>query len=237
MSHPTRPDVPPPLVEPVLDQIGTEIATEAVPADAVFTLRELQDRFGVSRTVAREAMRSLELLGMVVASRRVGLRVTPPSQWQLFHPQVIAWRLRSEQTRKSQLSALNQLRLGVEPIAARLAASHASSADCGELTDLARRLIHLEREPSRRVGEELETDLRFHAKILASCGNEMFAALAPSLLAMLPGRSVFGSKKRDPISGTASLHLDLAYAITMHRGEDAERIAREILEENRGDIL
>ncbi len=45
----------------------------------------------------------------------------------------------------------------------------------------------LEINPSRRVGEELATDLRFHSMVLHASGNEMFAALTPSLLSMIEG--------------------------------------------------
>lgn len=136
-----------------------------------------------------------------------------------------------EKSRGAQLHSLNQVRLAIEPIAARLAASTASEEQRGEILDLALRLHELEVSPSHRVGEELAIDLRFHASILYASGNEMFAALAPSLLAMLKGKSVYGSRKRDPISGTVDLHIELAEAIRDGKAAQAEHLAREILDE------
>ena len=89
--------------------------------------------------------------------------------------------------------------------------------------------------PSPRVGEELETDLRFHTLILRASGNEMLAALAPSLVAMLKGKSVFGSRKRDPISGTTQLHMELARTIDAGLADAAEETSRTILDRTRAE--
>ena len=69
--------------------------------------------------------------------------------------------------------------------------------------------------------------------VLHASGNEMFAALSPLLLSMVRGRSVFGSRKRNPTAGTARLHLDLAHTIHSGDANEAEKIARAILTEAR----
>ncbi|WP_347305600.1 FCD domain-containing protein [Corynebacterium sp. SA-MJD20WY100] len=231
MTTSTRAEAAVPLLSHVLDEIGAEIVTGVIKTDQRFTLQDISVRFGISRTVAREAMRALEQMGLVMSSRRVGLTVLPMSEWNVFDQQVINWRLAGEKSRGAQLHSLNQVRLAIEPIAARLAASTASEEQRGEILDLALRLHELEVSPSHRVGEELAIDLRFHASILYASGNEMFAALAPSLLAMLKGKSVYGSRKRDPISGTVDLHIELAEAIRDGKAAQAEHLAREILDE------
>ena len=231
MTTSTRAEAAVPLSSHVLDEIGAEIVTGVIKTDQRFTLQDISVRFGISRTVAREAMRALEQMGLVMSSRRVGLTVLPMSEWNVFDQQVINWRLAGEKSRGAQLHSLNQVRLAIEPIAARLAASTASEEQRGEILDLALRLHELEVSPSHRVGEELAIDLRFHASILYASGNEMFAALAPSLLAMLKGKSVYGSRKRDPISGTVDLHIELAEAIRDGKAAQAEHLAREILDE------
>ncbi|WP_293770398.1 FCD domain-containing protein [uncultured Corynebacterium sp.] len=226
-------DSPVPLLTTVLEHIGTEIVTGVLKTDHTFTLQDICARFEISRTVAREAMRTLEHMGLVRSARRVGLTVQPMSEWNVFDPNIIAWRLSSDRSREAQRDSLNQLRLAIEPIAARLAALRATTAETQELVRLAERLHTLELEPSRLVGEELSTDLRFHSAILYASGNEFFAALAPNLLGMHKGRSIFGSRKRDPIAGTSDLHLELAHAIAAGHADAAERLSREILDEAR----
>lgn len=219
-----------PLLSTVLDAIGQDIVTGTLPAGYRFTLQDLHQRFDISRTVARECMRALEQLGLVSSSRRVGMTVLPLSEWAVFDQAIIGWRLDAEKSRPGQLESLNQMRLAIEPIAARLAAENASDAQVEEILTLGDRLHELEVEPSPRVGEELATDLRFHSMVLHASGNEMFAALAPSLLAMVKGKSVYGSAKRDPIGGTEDLHRELAVAVAKRRPDEAEKISRRILD-------
>src|SRR5690606_30527438 len=47
--------------------------------------------YGVSRTVLREALKTLEAKGLVEARPKVGTRVSPRSRWNFFDPQVLAW--------------------------------------------------------------------------------------------------------------------------------------------------
>lgn len=67
-----------PLVNPVLDSIGNDIVTGTIAAGEKFTLTDIEAQFDVSRTVARETMRTLEHMGLVETSPRVGLTVLPP---------------------------------------------------------------------------------------------------------------------------------------------------------------
>lgn len=223
----------PPRVNDILDSLGAAIAAGDLPAGETFTLGDISSRWQTSRTVAREVMRALEQLGMVSAARRTGMTVLPQERWQVFHSKVISCRLQAEKSRAAQLSSLNQVRLGIEPIAARAAAEHATAAERAELIRLSNRLMSLAAHPSQRVGEELETDLEFHASVLRASHNEMFAALAPSLLAILKGKSIYGSRKRDPVAGTASVHAELARAIDKGACDAAEELARRILDTNR----
>ncbi|WP_368502632.1 FadR/GntR family transcriptional regulator [Corynebacterium sp.] len=168
-----------PLLTTVLDQIGTDIVSGTLEAGRRLRLQDICERFDISRTVAREAMRALEQLGMVSSGRRVGITVLPIEHWSVFDPAVITWRLSCEKSRAAQRDSLNQLRLAVEPNAARLAALNATEEQKAQILAVAQRLAELEATPSTKVGEELATDLHFHTLIFEASGNEMFAALAP----------------------------------------------------------
>ena len=56
---------------------------------------EIGGELNVSRTVVREAMRTLTAKGMVEVRRRLGTRVRPVDTWSLFDPQVVSWRMTS----------------------------------------------------------------------------------------------------------------------------------------------
>jgi DNA-binding FadR family transcriptional regulator len=231
MSDPQRV----PLVNPVLDSIGSDIVAGVIGVGETFTLTDIEKQFDVSRTVARETMRMLDHMGLVKTSPRVGLTVLPSSNWVSFDPTVIRWRLSNDKARPAQQRSLNQLRFAVEPIAASVAAGAATEQERKEILALANRLVELEQYPSSRVGEALEVDLKFHTLIFTASHNEMFVALAPSLLSILKGKSVFGSQKRNPIGNTAALHVELAESIAAGNHVDAQNISRRVLLDSRDE--
>ena len=103
------------------DSVSQTLAIEMLDgtwqAGDSLTLEDMQSRFGISRTVAREVAKTLESLSAVWVRRRVGLVARPFSEWQALNRQVIEWRLHSTQ-REQQLYSLTELRLAVEPAAA-----------------------------------------------------------------------------------------------------------------------
>ena len=77
----------------LLADLGPAIASGGIPEGAVLRMEELEARYGVSRTVVREAVRVLEAMRLVASRRRVGITVQPKSGWDVFDPLVIRWRL------------------------------------------------------------------------------------------------------------------------------------------------
>lgn len=218
-----------PLLASILDTLGEEIVSGEMPEGHTFTLQDLSTRFGISRTVAREAMRALEQLGLVSSSRRVGIKVLPASRWAVFNRSVITWRLSAEAQRPSQITSLNQLRTAVEPIAAGLAALNASEEETARLTELAKTLIELTEARVGNSDEFLAADVEFHTLLLTASGNEMFAALAAPIMNVLEGRTRYGIMPDEPEIGAMRLHSDLAGAIARRDPEAAEATSRNLL--------
>ncbi|HEX3004025.1 MAG TPA: GntR family transcriptional regulator, partial [Angustibacter sp.] len=81
----------------MLDQIGTAICGGELAAGSVLYIDDLAERYAVSRSVVREALRVLSSMGMVESRRRVGTHIRAASQWNVYDPQVIRWRLASRQ--------------------------------------------------------------------------------------------------------------------------------------------
>ena len=108
----------------VINEVGRAIVSgdmpvgSGLPGDA-----EMMDRFGVSRTVLREALKTLEAKGLVEARAKVGTRVLPQSRWNLFDRQVLAWKLESGPS-PAFLASFQITRESLEVEAARLAARH-----------------------------------------------------------------------------------------------------------------
>lgn len=212
----------------LLDRLGALIAGGELPPGHVVRSDELGTRYGVSRTVVREAVRVLEAMGLVTSRRRVGTIVAPRERWNVHDPRVIRWRLDGP-GRDEQLRSLTELRGGIEPVAAGLAARRATPAQCGELmravVDMA---VH------GRTGDleaYLEADVRFHATLLAASGNEMLAALSGTVAEVLAGRTRHDLMPARPEPVAIRLHGDVAEAVQAGDAAAAQAAMRAILDE------
>lgn len=194
----------------VLDELGQAICEGRMPVGAAFTAEELENRYGVSRSVIRESLRALEARGMVVSKRRVGNRVLPMSEWNVYDRDVIRWRLAGH-GRIAQLRSITQLRSAIEPEAARLAAGRGALGQASELMGLAGRMW-----AAGRGGENqlfLDLDIEFHALVLDMSGNEMFARLNSLVSEVLIGRTHYGLMPQFPHEDALQMHVDVAMAI------------------------
>jgi DNA-binding FadR family transcriptional regulator len=210
----------------VLTSLGPEITSGAFPPGTVLRIDELEERYGVSRTVVREAVRVLESIGLVESRRRVGIRVRPPEQWNVFDPWVIRWRLAGPD-RPRQLRSLTVLRSAVEPVAAGLAATTATPEQCARLTGLALDMVAAARGGS--LHDYLLPDIAFHRLILESSGNEMFARLGDVVAEVLTGRTEHQVMFTHPDPDAVTLHLDVAEAVRTQDAAAAEQHMRGIV--------
>ena len=202
----------------VLDLLGLAICAGDLETGSVVRIEQLQERYGVSRSVVREAIRVLASMGLVASRRRVGVQVLPATKWNLYDPQVIRWRLASPAC-VAQLQSLTELRTAIEPEAARLAALRAPLDNASELMGLAGKLWAAGQ--ANDAEGFLILDIQFHRLVLSSSGNEMFAKLSTLVEAVLTGRTQYGLMPRHPHEEALQLHVDVASAIQRGNGDDA----------------
>ena len=209
----------------VLDTLGPAITAGEYPPGSVLRTDELAQRFDVSRSVMREAVRVLESMHLVESRRRVGVRVRSKSEWNVYDPQVIRWRLAGAD-RPHQLRSLTVLRSAIEPAAAGLAARNATPEQCAELTECALGMVANSR------GHQLEGylfhDVVFHRVILEASGNEMFARLGDVVAEVLTGRTHHEVMFEDPDPAAVTLHVQVAEAVREGDAARAEQLTREI---------
>lgn len=218
----------PVLHNSVLVRVGIEIAQGIRPAGSVITLAQLESEAGVSRTVIREVVRILESKGMVESRRRVGVTVLPVAAWNVLDPQLIRWRLLGPE-RVTQLHRLTEMRLALEPTAARLAATRATPEMANELMELAGRLRTIGQSGQGDEQPYLETDIAFHALLLEASGNDMLASLHGIVTEVLAGRTDLGLSPAHPVPGAFDNHEGIAQAILDGDADSAEHYARAVV--------
>ena len=218
----------PGLHEQVLARIGPDLVAGVLVAGQVLRIEGLEARYGVSRTVIREVIKVLESLQVVTSRRRVGVSVRPRSEWNLFDPRIIRWRLDGPD-RAKQMRSLSELRRGIEPVAAELAAKHATPEQCGALTGAV-----IGMSVTGKAGDldtYLTHDVVFHQVLLEASGYEMFAAVSPVVAEVLTGRTHHDLMPARPSVAAIRLHGDVAQAVAGGSPEHARRAMGYIVQE------
>jgi DNA-binding FadR family transcriptional regulator len=216
------------LHENVLTALGTAVVSGAYPAGQVINLERVSAEHEVSRSVAREAIRVLESMGMVASRRRVGITIQPAGHWNVFDPRLIRWRLDSGD-RAAQLVSLSELRRGFEPAAAALAARRADPHQCRIMAAAVSDMVMHGR--SGDLDSYLQADKVFHRTLLEASGNEMFRALNEVVAEVLTGRTHHGMMPAEPNPAAIALHDEVARAIRLRDETGAERAMRAIIDE------
>lgn len=219
----------------VLDALGTAIISGQVRPGEALTLETIQTRYDISRTLARDCVRTLESIGLVESRRRVGAVVRPQAEWAALSPLVIRWQLETSPA-GPKFGALTELRAAIEPVAAAAAARRATEQQRMELLRLAS-VIH-EQGSTGSVASYLDADIAFHTLVLTASQNDTFAALTDVVAEVLTGRAqLSGEAWQSPKPEALELHVRLAEAIATGRADQAEQHMREIVAEVRGVLL
>lgn len=216
----------------IRDKLGEAIVAGLHPPGSSLPPEpQLCEALGVSRTVVREAVKSLAAKGLVSTGPKVGTRVRPAEQWNWFDPEVVAWQTRVGLTHDF-LRDVQELRRVVEPAAVRLAAERATAADLAEL-ELA--FAGMTRAVAEG-GDYVSNDLRFHQTLLAASHNRMMVQMAKALAALL--RTSFEVSTTQPGRAAQSLPLHRAIldAVRAHEPARAERASLTLIESAREDI-
>lgn len=212
----------------LLSALGTGIVSSELAAGQVLTLESVSAQHGVSRSVAREAIRVLESMGMVESRRRVGITIRPLTKWNVFDPRLIRWRLEAGD-RAALLVSLSELRRGFEPAAAALAARRADPDQCRIMAAAVSDMVVHGR--SGDLESYLLADKVFHRTLLEASGNEMFRALNDVVAEVLTGRTHHGMMPASPNPAAIELHDEVARAIRLRDEAAAERAMRAIIDE------
>ncbi|WEX79019.1 FadR family transcriptional regulator [Sinorhizobium numidicum] len=208
----------------VVDQLGKAIVSGEFPIGSILPGDpELAARFRVSRTVLREAMKTLAAKGLVVPRARIGTRVTPRKQWNLFDSDILNWHFACG-VDEDFLYHLSEVRLAFETHAAALAARNASEAEISSMMRLAVALGDV-----NHTAESLAVaDLKFHLAVLDASGNPFLRTVGSLIEAALVGAFRLSSPTADKggIDEVARNHIRIVEEI----GRRDEAAARQAME-------
>jgi DNA-binding FadR family transcriptional regulator len=157
------------LFAQVVEELGGRIVRgELAPERAFPKEADLEHEFGVSRSVIREAVKTLAAKGLLESRTRTGIRALPPMHWKLLDGEVLSWRFAAMPPLQF-FTELFEIRQMIEPEAAALAASRAKPSEVAEIETAFAGMM----AASAASAGGVEADLRFHRGILAAAGNPL----------------------------------------------------------------
>ena len=160
----------------MVEALGQAIVTGTWDAAGAFPIEaELCARFGVSRSVVREAVKMLTAKGLLSARPRRGTVVEPEPHWNLLDPDVLRWLLERAPS-PGLLAEFTQMRLGIEPQAAALAAQAVGRGQAGMLLPIREALARMQAAGAGQ-DDPLASDIAFHVAILHASGNRFLVQL------------------------------------------------------------
>lgn len=202
----------------ILNQIKALIGSGALSAGGRLpSERVMAEEMSVSRATIREAIRSLELIGVVRCVQGEGNFLTDSLDRCMLEPLSMMFMLGSKDIRQ-----LQQLRHGLEVQAASLAARMATPEQTAELESLCVQIESAQDPQTRAL-----TDQKFHHTVASLSGNTLITgilnaaeALIDNLISDLRSRII---NDRDSSESIDRQHMKIASAI---KAQDSEAAAR-----------
>lgn len=215
-----------------LDLLGEAIvAGRYSPSGVVPPESVLCESLGVSRTVVREAIKSLVAKGLVTTGPKVGTRVTPARAWNWFDPDVVAWQAKTGLTREF-LREVQELRRVIEPAAVRMAAERATAEDIAAIEAAYAGM----KEAIEHGGDYVRHDLAFHQGLLRACQNRMLVQMSEALAALLRLAFEISTERPDGPASSLPMHRAVLDAVIARAPVKAERAALKLIDSARDDI-
>lgn len=215
----------------IVEELGSRIVRgDLKPGDTLPNEAELGRELGASRSILREAVKSLAAKGLLELRPRTGTRVLPPMHWNLLDLDVLSWRY-AAMPREQFFGELFEIRMMVEPLAAGLAAERASPAQIDALGAAYADMRNAdELGADHEAARAIDADLRFHRGILAGAQNELLEQLGNLIAVGL--LTSFRISTRSYRSGLP-LHAKVLDAIRARRPLEARQAMEELLQRTR----
>jgi len=211
----------------VVEDLGRAIVSSRQPEGSLLPSdSELMERYAVSRTVLREAVKTLSAKGLLQAKARIGTRVRLRSEWNMFDPDVLLWHAQNGLS-PSFLVHLGEMRLALEPEAAALAADRRTAEQLEDIEHWLKQMA----EP--RIGHQafVAADLGLHLAIAGAAANPFLRSISTLIEVALDAMLRNSSPVENPQRLTISIaeHRALVEAIAARKPESARQAMQAVV--------
>jgi len=212
MSVPKASDI---LVDELRERI---LSGELAEGTTLPSERDLVEQTQMSRTTVREALRILEVQGLlrIVPGRAGGAVVQRPGSDAVVSS--VSALIRG---RRIRLTALLETRRAIEPICAQLAAEHRTDDDLAGLEEINKDLAN----PDSSFAEFLQANVDWHVAVAKATHNELIAAFMAAL-----SRAIYASTANEaygaPESRSLTIRAHVSITEAIRKGDAATAVRR-----------
>lgn len=210
------------VYEEVAKQIERLILKKLQPGDKLPSERELAEMLRVSRGSIRDAIRGLELMGLVEPRQGTGTIVREISIDSVANPFASALK-----RRKELVGELLDFRKMLEPPLAARAATHASPEEILEMEDILRR----QDEKQLQGDSAVEEDSEFHYSIALASDNSVVLKVIDIVMDLLRDTRARSLQVEGRSQKSLTGHRRILAAIKRHDAEAAKAAMRRHLED------
>ena len=214
------------LTQSLVQRLGSSIVRGELAAGKPLPIEaELGKKFGASRTVMREAVKILSTKGLIGQRPRVGTFVHPEDRWDLLDAEVLTWIL-DRHFSHALVREFLEVRIGIEPAAAALAATNATDAD----KELLRQKLEKMKGAMNGHTDAVAADIAFHATILEISHNRFYHQLTPIVETALRFSIRLTNKAKGAVADY-NAHERIYKAIRNGNADGAAKACRELIRE------
>ena len=216
------------LYEQIVQQIEDSIVKGSLkPGDQLPAERELAQRFGVSRTAVREAVKALREKGLVEAYSGRGTFITDGTRQAVRQSLDLMSRIGQQEGSRD----LAEVRAILEPEIAALAAQRIQEPELATMREAVAVMDKAGQDPDAYI----EADLDFHLALAEGASNPLILSLIDSIVGLLREQRLRIFKvSGGPERGQAH-HKKILEAIERRDAEKAREAMRSHLEQVRDD--
>lgn len=183
----------------IVIELGSKIVHGDIAPGTILTSDSLEQKYGVSRTVIREALKVLHDKGLTRARTKTGTIVLERTEWDLLDEDVLNW-LQISGLSVELITDLEELRSTYEPGVARVAAKRRGSRDIAQLKSSLKKMtdaFYAEEPNSALIAQ---ADVEFHEALQIATQNDLIKKMGKLILPLL--------KIRDDLVGHAIVEAD-----------------------------
>jgi DNA-binding FadR family transcriptional regulator len=198
---------------------------EFAPGSLLPNEAEWGKAFGASRTVVREALKTLMAKGLIVSRPKIGSRVLPRTMWNILDRDVLEWH-HAAVDRRAFIKSTQEVRRLVEPGVALLAAQKRTPAQLARMQN-----AFIAMKKAKTTAETVEADVEFHEALMAAANNELLLPFGIIIEKALGNLFDFTTNLNPSPKTAIKLHERILMAVIAADGSAASKAMQVLLDD------